>query len=156
MGVNRVTSRKTAFTLEKMAMAMMLAPAAKVGYPEETTGSVIHDEADVPLAQLAAWNELGTQFTPPRAFMRQGADMLVMRRGLLTPAVHAFASGRIDSRAFIATVGAHLKGNIQSAIRRQDFAPLAPATIAAKGSDTILIDTSEMVDGLDVHVGFGI
>lgn len=152
MGVNRVTVKRTPIDMDALAVALTHAKDAKVGFPEETTGSTIHAEADVPIATLAAWNELGTDATPPRPFMRQGADILVTRRGLVTPHVRNLVRGRTHVDAFMITLGLLLKSSIEAAVKKQDFAPLAPSTVATKGSTEILVDSGEMLDNLDVHL----
>lgn len=152
MGINKVTLGKTDVNFRALTMALGLAKAAKVGYPIETTGGDIHEEAQVPLATLAAWNELGTENTPPRPFMRQGAEILVARRGLVVPHLRRMLQGKTHGDAFIGAVGLLLKSSIISAVKRQSFTPLAPATVKAKGSSEILIDSGEMIDGLDVHL----
>lgn len=151
MGVNSVTV-KSEVDVKALLFALTHAPDAHVGYPRETTGSVKHEEANVPLATLASWHEFGDEGRPARPFMRQGAANLVKRRGLLVPHVRRLVSGRIHAMKFMAVVGTMLKRSIESEIKEQDFAPLSPATIAAKGSSEILVDTGELVDGLDVHL----
>jgi hypothetical protein len=152
MGVNKVSVGPTDINVRAFLTALTFAPEAKVGYPAETTGPVIHDEAGVPLATLAAWNELGTEDVPPRPFMKQGADIFATQAGLMVPAVRQLAQGRMEGKAFIVAAGLRLKGAIEAAVKRQDFEPLSQVTIDRKGSSEILVDTNEMVNGLDVHI----
>lgn len=152
MGVNRVTLGKVDVNVRALMLALTMAKDAKVGYPEETTGSVIHTEADVPIALLAAWNELGTETAPPRAFMRQGTEIMVQRRGLMTVHVRRMVAGKMHGDRFMAAMGNLLKSAIDTAISRGDFPPLAPETVAAKGHSQILVDSGEMRDALDVHL----
>lgn len=152
MGLNRVTVRKTPVDVEALLFALDMAPAAKVGYPIETTGSIEHPDADAPMAQVAAWQENGTETAPPRPFMRQGADVMLQRRGLAVPHVRRLVMGKMHGAAFITAMGMLLKSSIEEAVKRQGFAPLAPATVAAKGSAEILVDSGEMIEHLDVHV----
>lgn len=152
MGINRVTVKKTDVNVRALMFALDFAPDAKVGYPAETTGTVQHADADMPMASLAAIHELGTEDIPARPFMRQGADIMAQRRGLLVPHVRRLVQGRMHGGAFMAAVGELLKTSIRGAVRRGDFTPLAPTTVAAKGSSEILVDTGDMLDALDVHL----
>lgn len=152
MGVNKVTVKKADVDLKGLMTALSLPFDAKVGYPEETTGSREHVDSGLPIAELASFAELGTETSPPRRFMTQGADVLVQRRGLMVPHVKRLASGKYHVGAFLRAAGLLLKGSIEEAVARQDFPPLAQATIAAKGSSEILVDTGEMVESLDVVV----
>ena len=153
MGTNVVTIRKAQVDIEALGRALTSGAIAKVGFPEETTGSKEHADSDLSMAALAAIHELGKGNVPPRPFMRQGADILVTRRGLIAPHVRRLASGRIGAAAFLTTVGLLLKSSIRAAVDKQDFTPLAPATVEAKGSDQILIETGAMLEALDVFIG---
>ena len=150
MGVNKVTSR--ADNVKKVMRAISLAPTVKVGYPDETTGKQVHEDSGVTLAQLAMFHELGTENMPPRKFMSQGAEIFERRSGLLTPHAIRFIEGRSSGRAFGTTLGKIFVGSIEAAIHRGDFPPLAESTVQAKGSDEILIDTHELIEGLDYVV----
>lgn len=152
MGTNRVTVKNGDVNVRALLTALTHAKVANVGYPFESTGRVTHADADVPMATLAAWNELGTENVPPRPFMRQGAEILEQRRGLLVPHVKRLASGKIHADKFMAAVGAMLKGSIEAAVARGDFAPLSATTVAAKGSTEILVDSGQMLDSLDVQL----
>ena len=152
MADNRVTLGNVDVDIHALMLALTMAKDAKVGYPEETTGSVIHSEAEVPIATLAAWQELGTENMPPRAFMRQGAEIMVQRRGLMSVHVRRLAAGKMHADRFMIAMGNLLKSSITAAISRGDFPPLAPETVAAKGHAQILVDSGEMRDALDVHL----
>lgn len=151
MGINRVTV-KSYVDIKAVMTALTFAPDAKVGYPEETTGRVVHEDSDLTMAELAAIQELGEGNIPPRPFMRQGAAIMEDRRGLLVVPVKRLVTGKTHAGRFMATMGLMLKSSIEAAVKRQNFTPLSPVTVAAKGSAEILIDSGEMVDNLDVHL----
>jgi hypothetical protein len=150
--INRVIEKRGGTSPATLLRALSARSAAKVGYPEETSGSTPHGTSGEPIAAIAAGNELGTERSPPRPFMRQGAAIFASRENLLRPLVRRMIMGNLSGANFVLTAGELMKGNIEEAVARQDFAPLSEVTIDAKGNNTILIDTSEMVANLDVHI----
>lgn len=96
-------------------------------------------------AQVAAWNEYGTEHSPARPFMRQTIENNEDR---ITKFVNAKAGAAIRSGGSAAEVlnaiGAYTKGRMQKEIRDGEFEPNAPSTIARKGSSKPLIDSGRM------------
>lgn len=96
-------------------------------------------------AQVAAWNEYGTEHSPARPFMRQTIEK---NEKQITSFINAKAGAAIKSGGSAAEVlnaiGAYTKGRMQKEIRDGDFTPNAPSTIARKGSSKPLIDTTHM------------
>lgn len=152
MGINRVTVKRGDVNVKALMFALDFAPDAKVGYPAETTGPEQHSDSNNSLAEIAAFAELGTENSPPRRFMSQGADIRAQRGGLMVPALNRLFAGKSSVDSFMNTAGQMLKGAMAAAIKRGNFPPLAASTIAAKGSSEILIDTEQMLNSLDVHV----
>lgn len=152
MVTNKVTVKNADVNVKALMTALMHASDVKVGYPAETTGAIKHTDTDLYMAELAAIHELGGGRVPPRPFMRQGANIFITRRGLLVPLIKRMLSGKTHVDAVMISAGNYLKSAIESAVQRQDFVPLAAATVNRKGSTEILVDSGEMLDNLDVHL----
>ena len=114
-------------------------------------------ESSVPIAPYAAMMEFGTSRTPPRPFLRQtfakrqsewkkGACQLVEDYGLRDP------------RQILDRLGDTMARDVTAEIRSGDFAPDAPATIAAKERkgrphpDAPLRDTESMINAVRYEV----
>ncbi len=97
------------------------------------------------VAQVAAWNEYGTEHSPSRPFMRQ--TMVDYRDKISEYAGEALktaAAEHGDIATVMNKVGAYTKGRMQKEIRDGDWVPNAPSTIANKGSSKPLIDSGRM------------
>ena len=113
----------------------------EVGF-NESSGSY---EDGPTVAQVAAWNEYGTEHSPSRPFMRQ--TMKDYRDDISTFAGEALktaAAEHGDIAPVLNKVGAYTKGKMQKEIRDGDWTPNAPSTIAKKGSSRPLIDSGRM------------
>lgn len=96
------------------------------------------------LAEVAAYNELGTSDTPARPFMRQSFENHEKELQAACDRVcQAIASGKTAEEA-LDELGVFLKGLVQMEIVNGEFAPNAASTIRQKGSDQPLIDTAHM------------
>ena len=97
------------------------------------------------VAQVAAWNEFGTEHSPARPFMRQ---TLTDQRDKISKFVQNRAknvvNGSMDAQTALNGIGSYAKGRMQAEIRDGDFEPNAPSTVARKGSSKPLIDTGRM------------
>ena len=71
---------------------------------------------------------------------------------LQAKAVAAVVAGKISARLALDKIGAYVAGAMQANGVNGDFAPLAPATIKAKGSDKPLLDTGQMVGAISWKV----
>lgn len=128
-----------------------LAPSAsprsvRVGFLE---GATYPDGTPVPL--VAALNEYGVpaRGQPPRPFMRHAiaehsGEWPERLAGLL-------ANGTPTDKA-LAILGETIAGDLRASINSLTSPPLAPATVAAKGFDKPLIDTSQMLNSVDYEV----
>lgn len=112
----------------------------KVGFPEGSGGY----EDGTTVAEVAAYNDLGTSTIPARPFMEQAfnnhGDVM---KGLCEQAQAILSSGGA-AQAALDTVGSGCKALIQAEIVSGGFVPNAPSTIRQKGSSTPLIDTGTM------------
>lgn len=113
-----------------------------IGYQEDS-GSY----GDGPtVAQVACWNEFGTEHSPARPFMRQTYEDYsedIIKRGQ-SEIKKEIATGSPNAEKTFNAIGVCVKGYIQKEIVEGDFEPNAPSTIAKKGSSRPLIDTGQM------------
>ena len=116
-----------------------------VGF-NENSGSYPAEEGDesITLANVAAWNEFGTERSPSRPFMRQTVkDYKNQITKHANKAVKAAIHGGGAEEA-LNSIGSFTKGKMQQEIRNGEWEPNSPYTIAMKGSDKPLIDTGRM------------
>lgn len=113
------------------------------------------EEDGTPLAVIASANEYGTEdgHIPERSFIRSTVDeempnLKTIRNRVLVKVV----AGQLTPRQAISLIGAYLQGKIQEKIASGVPPPNAPATIAAKGSSTTLIDTGRMRQAITYEV----
>lgn len=112
-----------------------------VGF-NESSGSY---EEGVTLAQVAAWNEYGTEHSPSRPFMRQTMkDHQDDITKVAAAALRDAAASRGDIQPVLNKIGAYTKSCMQKEIRDGGWVANAPSTIAKKGSSRPLIDTGRM------------
>lgn len=96
------------------------------------------------IAEIAAYNELGSSDTPARPFMKQSFENHEDELRAACERVNAaIASGKSVEQALDA-LGVAIKGLVQTEIVDGDFTENAPSTIKKKGSDKPLIDTGTM------------
>ena len=96
------------------------------------------------LAEIAAYNELGSSDTPARPFMKQSFENHEEELRAACERVNAaIASGSSVEQALNA-LGVTVKGLVQTEIVDGDFAENAPSTIKKKKSERPLIDTGTM------------
>ena len=96
------------------------------------------------LAEIAAYNELGTSTIPARPFMKQSFENHEDELRAACERVNAaLASGKSVEQALDA-LGVAIKGLVQTEIVDGGFTENAPSTIKKKGSDKPLIDTGTM------------
>lgn len=97
------------------------------------------------LADVAAWNELGTSDIPARPFMREAADQYRPRFETLSRhLVGKVIDGTATAETVLKTVGEWFQGRVQAKLTAGPWAANAPATVRAKGSSKPLIDTGRL------------
>ena len=110
------------------------------------------EEDGTPCAVVAAAHEFGTKQSgghiPERSFMRSAVSIgrnKINER--LRADLRALLEGRGNSKMVFSRVGRLVASLMQARIRdsKSWATPLKPATIARKGSDVPLIDTSRMI-----------
>lgn len=124
--------------------------AVSVGFLENAT---YPDGTQVAL--VAAVQNFGapSRGIPPRPFM----DELIAEKKATWPKLTADllrASG-LNTERTLNRLGAVVKGQLQEKITTFEGAPLAPATIAAKGHEKQLVDTGHMLRSVDYEVKEG-
>lgn len=95
------------------------------------------------IAEYAACNEFGTSKIPARPWMRTGYDQNIAR---IQAQIDGAALAALDGVSVDPlTVGAvNMQAALKASITNGSWAPNAPSTIEAKGSDRPLIDTGAM------------
>lgn len=102
------------------------------------------EEDGTDIATVAAWNELGTENIPSRPFLRMSVDENEDKiNAMCAQQVKNLCNGG-SAESVLKEVGAFGVSLVQEKIGNGSFAPNAPATIKAKGSDHPLIDSGRM------------
>lgn len=105
------------------------------------------------VAEVAAWNEYGTENAPARPFMRQTlADKKDQIEEFQANAVAQGIRQHRDAAKTMNQIGVYMKAKVQEEITDGQFEPNAPSTIARKGSSHPLIDTSRMRQSINYTV----
>lgn len=106
-------------------------------------GGATHREADTTVAELASWHEFGLG-VPQRSFVRGWYDESqgeIAR--VLTGRMHAVAQG-LDPEVALEQAALAFEGSMKERIADHIPPPLAPSTVAAKGSSTPLVDSGQL------------
>lgn len=107
-------------------------------------GENTYDDSGADVAEIAAFNELGSSDTPARPFMRQSFENHQSELQKACDEVNkTLASGGTAENA-LDKLGVFCKGLVQQEIVDGGFAPNAESTIAKKGSEQPLIDSGFM------------
>lgn len=105
-----------------------------------------------PVAAVAAIDEFGAPAVniPPRPYFRQ---MIAAKSpGWGESLGNLAVNNDYDMAQTFAQMGDGIKGQLQDSIRALTTPALAPATVARKGFDKPLIDTSHMINSVDYDV----
>ena len=120
----------------------------KVGFP---SGGPISSES-INVAQKAAFNEYGSaeHNVPPRPFMKQAMELNRQKLRWLSAGLMSRVQRLLLSpRQALGILGEAHSGQIRSTIQTDGhFARNAPSTIAKKGDDKPLIETSQMMNAI--------
>jgi hypothetical protein len=133
--------------LTEIAAKISRPATLKVGF---LSGASYPDGTSVAL--VAAVQEFGapSRGIPSRPFFRN----MIAAKSPGWPAAVAvnLKAKNYDVDATLRIVGTGIKEQLQDSIRTFEGAPLAPATVAAKGFDKALIDTGTMLNSVDFTV----
>lgn len=101
-------------------------------------------EDGVDMCDIAAWNELGTERSPSRPFLRNSVDENESKiNSFLKSKKQDIIRGQ-SAEKILKEIGIFQKDLIQEKITEGSFTPNAEVTIKKKGSDKPLIDTGRM------------
>ncbi|EAT2899708.1 hypothetical protein N4C39_003014 [Salmonella enterica] len=119
----------------------------KAGFLE---GATYPDGTPVPM--VAATNEFGNPANnqPPRPYFR---NAIAEHEGEWQEAMATLIKNGGDTRDALSLLGEIIVDDIKGSIRTLDAPPLSPVTIARKGFDKPLIDTSNMLNSVSYEVG---
>jgi hypothetical protein len=108
-----------------------------------------HGQTGETNAEIALWMEYGTARLPERNFIRRTLRDSAVRaeyETLLTRITAAVIAGKMDRDRALGLLGAWMASQIQKTIIEDRVEPeLAPATVQAKHSDKVLVDTGQLV-----------
>lgn len=112
------------------------------------------EKSGVDLVEVAAYNEFGTKYIPPRPFMRIAADKNSSNWQRLMMNVAARVTlNQMGIRQGQNLIGNQAVGDIQKVIgNRGLLAPNAPNTVKQKGSDAPLIDSGNLRQSVSFEV----
>lgn len=123
------------------ALRKLSSAEIKIGFLESSGGY----EDGTTVAQVAAWNEFGTEHSPSRPFMRQTLkDQREEITKFARDRAKGVVNGSMSAQMALNGIGSYVKGRMQAEIRDGEFEPNAPSTVAHKGSSKPLIDTGRM------------
>lgn len=106
-------------------------------------------EDGVPIAEYAAYNELGTEHIPSRPAIRNAFDNnLAEISDSVRTLREAVEDGKIGAEEAAGLLGELHQGHIQRSIRSNTPPPLAPATVKAKGSSRSLVDQGDYASSI--------
>lgn len=119
----------------------------KVGFLEGSTYDGV-----IPVPMVAATNEFGNPANnqPPRPFFR---NAISNHEAEWQEAAARFIENGDETRDVLSLLGEVIVDDIKESIRILDAPPLSPVTIARKGFDKPLIDTSNMLNSVSYEVG---
>lgn len=111
-------------------------------HASEASGT--HSEG-VSVGDIATWHEFGTQTVPMRSFVRAWYDERTeFIRATLKAELTAAAQGKRTVEQAMERAALIFEGDVKKRIANRIPPPLAPATIARKGSSVPLIDTGAL------------
>ena len=117
----------------------------------------IQSGAEGDVIERAFYNEYGTESIPERSFIRSSFDE---NRKDLDNAIDRLWSdvkaGKATARGAADILGNRHEAQIKAKIEKGPFVANSPATIAAKGSSTPLINTGEMKNSVKYEVKHGL
>lgn len=106
----------------------------------------------VSIAEYAAYNDLGTNMTPSRPFMRNSAEKHgTDYNGIAEQAIKGIMSGG-TAQAALEKLGVFAKGIVQEEITDGIFEANKESTIGRKGSSKPLIDTGTMRNSVNYEI----
>jgi hypothetical protein len=131
--------------LQEMARQVSKPAALRVGF----LGNATYPDGKG-VALIAALQEFGTRRMPPRPFFR---NMIAAKSSGWAGAIAAnLRANNYDAERSLEDVGRAIADQLQMSIRDLTSPPLAASTIARKGFDKPLIETTQMLNSVDYEV----
>jgi hypothetical protein len=134
--------------LAKLSSQVAKPVSVRIGFME---GAAPYPDG-TPVALVAAVQDFGAPSVgvPPRPFFR---NMVAKRRGEWPAAIaDAIKDNGYDAVKALGVVGNAIEGQLRQSIQETNSPPLKPATVARKGFDKPLIDTSHMINSITSEV----
>lgn len=122
----------------------------KVGFLEGATYPGTDENAGLPVAQVAFWNQFGTTRQPPRPFFTDAIAKHSPEWGKQLAA--ALKASNFNAKTAMGIMGEVIKGQVVQSIVDTNAPPLAPSTVKRKGFDKPLVDTGVMQRSVDFVV----
>lgn len=108
-------------------------------------GAKQHGDDGITVADVATWMEFGTRTIPQRSFVRAWFDEnQTFIADTIRKQFVAVVAGKRTADVAAERCALAFEGSVKQRISRNIPPPLAPATIAAKGSSTALIDKGQL------------
>lgn len=108
------------------------------------------DKFSGPVAQVAAWNEFGTQKTPPRPFMRKTVASKSPRWG--NGLGRALRDNHYNSYDALHVLGEVIQGQMRQTIIEFRDPPNAQLTVDLKGFNDPLVASGRMLRSVDFQI----
>jgi phage gpG-like protein len=148
-----VTVRDLGWERIKRDLGSAVARAVRVGV-QGPEGAAVHDDSDgLTNAQLAAIHEFGTATVPERSFIRATIEAHGREYERILGAEAAkIIAGRSTVERSLTLLGMRVEGDMKATIEAGIPPPLAPVTVAAKGSSQPLIDSGQLRNSITSKV----
>ena len=138
-------------------MEILIGTTAGVSYPQEG------DAPAVKLADVAKWNEFGTELIPPRPAFRVGVENAIKNnrgeKGLVTKYLDNLIDPKMTpqnlkqlEKNFMEDMAKRIVKEIKQIIKDGSTSPNAPSTVAKKGKNHPLMDTKLLYDNVAAEV----
>jgi len=112
------------------------------------------DGTGIPLALVAAVNELGSGRVPERSFLRSAIrENKAVYSKINKVNLAKMVKGQMTCDQALSILGNVAVGHVKQKIRTGPFTPNADSTIKAKGSDRPLIDDAQMIQNIVFELG---
>lgn len=115
-----------------------------IGYQAGHAKHTDEDGNTADMAEIAMFNELGTENSPPRPFLRMTVDENKEKINQFVETQTKRIAQGASAEQCMKQMGAFGVSLVQEKIGNGTFTPLKESTIKAKGSDKPLIDTGQM------------
>ncbi len=131
-----------------LRLRALAASRVLVGIPEGKT-----EPDGTSTAQVGAWNEFGTATIHERPWLRTGITRnLPYFKRVNEANLRAVMDGRMAVGTALDILGVAAAGKVKENLIKGPWTPNAPSTIAAKGSDKPLIDSTQLVNSISHEV----